>query len=146
VRAHDHQSGELLQHIINGLMYAAPRSLVVTVTHFNRVQQAITQARTQQQQQQQQQQLDVAETNSSQQRSCMESSNGGSSAAAGGGCLPLPRPMWGLDVVVDGKEAEPDLATLQGTMQVRCCYHSSSGFGGEGGRRSEAFADFLLWL
>jgi hypothetical protein len=94
LKAHDHQAAELLHHTINGLRYASPRSLVITLQHFCRVRDAVT-ARQQQQQ---------------------HGSNGGSS----GGCRQLPTPTWQVDAVVNGQDegAAPDLSSLQGTMQA----------------------------
>lgn len=97
LKLHDHQAAELLHHTVNGLLYASPRSLAITLQHFCRVRDAVTAARGQQQQ---------------------HGSNGNSSSSDS--CLQLPPPTWQLDVTVDGKggEAAPDLSTLQGTMQV----------------------------
>jgi hypothetical protein len=96
LKQHDHQAAELLHHTINGLLYASPRSLVITLQHFCRVRDAVEAARQQQQH---------------------HGSNDGSSD----GYLPLPSPTWQLDETV-GKggaaAAAPDLSTLQGTMQV----------------------------
>jgi hypothetical protein len=101
LRRTDHQAAELLQHTINGIAYASPRSLAITLQHFCRVQDAVAARR---------HRLDE------QQRGSSSSISGTSSA----GCLPLPTVTWSVGVTVDGHygSSPPDLSTLQGTMQV----------------------------
>jgi hypothetical protein len=103
LRSSDHQAAELLQHTINGITYASPRSLVITLQHFCRVHDAVT-ARVQ---------LEQRQRGSA-------SSSSSSSTDSSGGFLPLPAVTWSVDVTVDGRDAgsPPDLSTLQGTMQV----------------------------
>ena len=93
MKAKDHQAAELLQHAINGLLYASPRSLVITLQHFCRVQDAVAARRHQ------------------------HGSNG--SSGSDGGCWPVQPASWPLGVRVDGHvKGEPDLSSLQGVMQV----------------------------
>jgi hypothetical protein len=93
LKSQDHQAAELLHHTVNGLLYASPRSSVITLQHFCRVKDAVT-ARQQQ--------------------------HGSRGSSSSGGCRQLPTPTWQFDAVVNGRDdgAAPDLSTLQGTMQA----------------------------
>jgi hypothetical protein len=117
LKATDHQAADLLQHAINGLLYASPRSLVITLQHFCRVQDAVA-ARRQQH-----------GSNGSDGGCGSSGGNGseGSSGSNGGGCLPMQAASWPLGVTVDGREkGQPDLSTLQGVMEVRGTLHTRS--------------------
>lgn len=101
LKSHDHQAAELLHHAINGLLYASPRSLAITLQHFVRVHEA------------------VASQQQRQQHGSNGGSNGNSSGHGSGACSQLP-PTWQLNVTVNGHNVigVPDLSALKGVMQV----------------------------